>query len=154
VRQCPRLPSEESAERQAREVDQPQPDAIGARREQADEGLDADMAAAGLHIGRGHEGRADQQKHRSLVLPVIGGVEQRTAEDAVAQDRAGGDQRERRQHDDDAVAGAKRAFANPDQRVAGRGVRSVVALRKWTMHHAAMSDASFSRLAAVAVLAP
>ena len=86
MRQRPGFPGEEGAEQEARDIDQPQPDAVGERRQQADEGLDADMAALALHIGRGHEGGADQQKHRRLVLPVIGAVEQGAAEHAVAED--------------------------------------------------------------------
>ena len=94
MRERPGFPGEERAEQQARDIDQPQPDAVGHRRQQPDEGLDADMAALSLHIGRRHEGRADQQKHRRLVLPVIGAVEQRAAEHAVAEDGAGRDQRD------------------------------------------------------------
>ena len=124
MRQRPGFPGEERAEQQARDIDQPQPDAVDRRRQQPDERLDADMAALSLHIGRGHEGRADQQKHRRLVLPVIGAVKQRAAEHAVAQDGAGRDQRERREDDDDVVAKGKRAFERRHERIARGGVRN------------------------------
>ena len=41
----------------------------------------------------------------------------------------------------------KRAFERRDERIARRGVETVVLIRKRTMHHAETSDASFSRLA-------
>ena len=40
------------------------------------------------------------------------------------------------------------------ERIARGGVGTVVLIRKRTMHHAETSEASFSRLAAVAVFAP
>ncbi len=48
----------------------------------------------------------------------------------------------------------ERAFERRDERIARRGARTVGLIRKRTMHHAETSDASFSRLAAVAVFAP
>src|SRR4051794_22806313 len=111
------------------------------------------MAALSLNIGRRHEGGANQQKHRRLVLPVIGAVEQGTAEYAVAQDDAGRDQRDRGKDDDDVVAEAKRAPEYRHGRIALGDVGTVILIRKRTMHHAETSLASFSNLAAVAVLA-
>ena len=154
MRQRPGFPGEEGAEQQAGDIDQPEPDAVGERRQQPDKGLDADMAALALHIGRGHEGGADQQEHRRLVLPVIRAVEQGAAEHAVAQDGAGRDQRDAGEDDDDVVAKRQRTLERRHERIA-RGDRSgFVLIRKRTMHHAETSVASFSRLAEVAVLAP
>ena len=112
------------------------------------------MAALSLHIGRGHEGGADQQKYRGFVLPVIRAVKQGAAEHAVAEDGAGRDQRDRREHHDDVVAKGERTFQRRHERIARSGVGMVVLIRKRTMHHAETSVASFNRLAAVAVFAP
>src|SRR5258708_13636890 len=112
------------------------------------------MAALPLHIGRGHEGGAAQKKTGRLVLPIIGAVEQRAAEHAVAQDGAGRDQRDGGKDDDDVIAESEHAFECRHQRVARSGVRTAGLIRKRTMHHAATSDASFRRLAAVAALSP
>ncbi len=120
---------------------------------QADEGFDTDMAALTLHVGRRHEGGADQQKYRRLVLPVIGAVEHRAAEHAVAQDRAGGDQGNGSQEDNGIVAKRERLTDSRHEPIARGDAGQVFLIRKRTMHHAATSVASFSNVAEVAVLA-
>src|SRR5882757_281602 len=110
------------------------------------------MTAILLYIGRGHEGGADQQEHGGLVLPVIGGVEQRAAEHAVAQDGAGRDQRDRCKHDDDAVEDGEAAIERRREACACGSVRLAVTIRKRTVDHAETSEASLSKFAAVAVL--
>src|SRR5579863_3043332 len=112
------------------------------------------MAALLLHIGRRHERRADQKKHRRLVLPVIRAVEQGAPEHAIAEDGAGRDQRNGCQDDDDVVAPYEHALERRDEPIARRGVRATFLIRERTMHHAETSDPSLSNLAAVAVLAP
>ena len=47
----------------------------------------------------------------------------------------------------------KPAFERRHERIARGGARTVILIRERTMHHAETSVASFSRLAAVAVLA-
>src|SRR5437660_1782672 len=111
------------------------------------------MAALALHIGRRHEGGADEEKHRRLVLPVVGAVEKRTTEYAVAEDGARRDQRDCCEHHDDGVAEVERVAECRHERIARNGVGAVILIRKRTMHHAATSLASFSREAEVAVLA-
>src|SRR5689334_15706449 len=112
------------------------------------------MAALALHIGGGHEGSSDEQEHGGLVLPVIGTVEQGAAEHAVAQDDARRDQRDGREDDDDVVAEGQGMTECRHERAArGGGVGTVILIRKRTMHHAETSLASFSKLAAVGVLA-
>ena len=76
-------------------------------------------------------------------------MEQGAAQHAVAEDGAGGDQRDRRQHDDDAVAERERTFQRRHERMARGGVGMVILIRKRTMHHAVTSDASFSSLAGI-----
>jgi hypothetical protein len=111
------------------------------------------MAALALHIGRGHEGGADKQKYRRFVLPVIGAVEQGAAEHAVTEDHTCRDQRERGEDHDDVVAQRQHLAERRHERIARGGLGAVLLIRKRTMHHAATSVASFSRLAEVAVLA-
>src|SRR3954453_1784034 len=110
------------------------------------------MAALPLHVGGGNEGRADQQKHRRLVLPIVGAVKQGSAEHAVAEDDAGGDQRQRSKNNDDAVANVKPPFARRQNHVAaGGGLRREVLILERKVDHAATSEATFNRLAAIAV---
>src|SRR6185369_12241277 len=111
------------------------------------------MTALALHIGRRHEGRADEQKHRGLVLPVIGTVKQGAAEDAVTEDHTGRDQRECGKDHDDAVAQRQPLAERRHERIARDDLGMVWLIRKRTMHHAETSLASLSRLADVAVLA-
>ena len=59
----------------------------------------------------------------------------------------------RGEHDDDVVAEVKRALERRHERIARGGVGAFDLIRDRTMHHAETSVASFSRLAAVAVLA-
>ena len=152
MRQRPGFPGEERAKYEAGDIHQPEPDTVDQRRQQPDERLDADVSALPLHIGRGHEGGADQQKHRGFVLPVVRAVKQGAAEDAVAQDGAGRDQSDSRQNDNDPVAKGERAIERRHEHIVRGGGRSVSLIRKRTMHHAETSVASFSRLAAAALL--
>src|ERR1700738_5095096 len=112
------------------------------------------MAALSLHIGCGPEGRTDQKKHRRLVLPIVGTVKQRAAQHAVAEDGAGRDQRNGRDDDDDVVTKGETTFERGRERIARCSIRTVMLISELTMHHAETSDASFNRLAAVAVFAP
>src|SRR5262249_60294476 len=96
---------------------------------------------------------ADQKKHRRLVLPVIGAVEQGAAEYAIAEDHTCRDQRKRGEDHDDAVAQRQRPAERRHERIARGGVGMVFLIRNGTMHHAETSLASLSRLAEVAVLA-
>src|SRR4051794_41549019 len=137
MRQCPGLPGKERTKQQARYIDQPQPDTVGERRHQTDEGLEGDMPALALHIGCGHEGGADQEKYRRLVLPVIGAVEQGAAEHAVAQDYARRDQRDGGEEYDNVVAEGQSTTERRHEWIArGDGFGMVSLIRKRTMHHA------------------
>ena len=86
---------------EARDIDQPEPYPIGLRRQQTDERLNPDMPALALHVGRCHEGHADQQEHGRFVLPVVRAMKQGATKNAIAKDNAGGDQRDRREDDDE-----------------------------------------------------
>ena len=55
---------------EAHQVDQHQPDAVGARRKQRRDGLDADVPALRLHDRAAQKDGADDAEHRGLVLPV------------------------------------------------------------------------------------
>src|SRR3984885_10310732 len=112
------------------------------------------MAALLLDVGGGHEGGPDQQKHSGFILPIIRTLKQRARKHAEAEHAARTDQRQRGENQNDSVAQSKRIFQCRDKPRAGRGNRRGGSIRKRTMHHAEMSDASFSNLAAVAVLAP
>jgi len=61
---------------------------------------------------------------------------------------------EGRDEDNDVVAEGEAAFDRGHERIARGRIRKVALILKRTMHHAETSDASFSRVAAVAVLAP
>ena len=95
-----------------------------------------------------------QQEHRRLILPIIGAVKQRAAEHAIAEDAAGRDQRDGGEDDDDGVAQRQRALQRRHGPMCRSGVGAVIPIRKRTVHQAETSEASFSRLAAVAVFAP
>src|SRR5580704_4790235 len=110
------------------------------------------MAALALYIAGGHEGGADQEKHRRFILPVIGGMKQRTPEHAIAQDSACRDQSERGEEDEDLVDQRKRTFEGGNDRIIRGRLREVFTIPQRTVHHAETSDASFKRVAAVAVL--
>ncbi len=113
MQQRPRLPGKEGAEGEAREVDQDLPDEVGARRQQPDDRLDRHMAAQRLHRRRRHEYGADDQEDGELVLPVRGDLQEIADDDAVGEDEARGDQRDRRRchhqvvdESEDAISGA------------------------------------------------
>src|SRR5258705_3710016 len=97
---------------------------------------------------------SDKQNRRRLVLPIVRVVEEGAGKDGVAEDEAARDQRDRREDDDDVVAKTESPFERRHERIARGGVRTVILILDWTMHHADTSDASFNRLAAVAVFAP
>ena len=72
----------------------------------------------------------------------------------MAEDDAGRDQCDGREDDDDVIAKTETTFERRHERIARGGVRTVILIPDWAMHHADTSDASFNRLAAVAVFAP
>ncbi len=72
------------------------------------------MAATALHIGRRHEGGADQQEHRGLILPISWRMEGEAREHRIGQDKAGQHQGDGGAEDDQPVEQRDRPLQRPE----------------------------------------
>ena len=95
-------------------------------------------------------GDADQQEYRRFILPISCAVEEAASNDAVAQDCAGGDQRNRGKNDHEVVEDSEPTINRRDKRVVCRGGWEVALVLSRAVHYAGTSLASFNRFAAVA----
>ena len=114
---------------------------------------DLELAAAVAAI-LDHERDADQQEDSSLVLPIGCAMKEAACDDAVAQDRASGDQSDGCEHNDEVVANDETTINRRDKRIVCRGGWEVVLVQKRAVHQAGTSLASFNRLAATADFLP
>jgi hypothetical protein len=120
----PGFPAEEGAEQKADGIRERQAHAVDPRREQGRQHLDGDMPASRLYERSRQEGRAHQQEHRGLVLPVGRDLEEVASDRAIGQDRRRHDQRRHAGDRDDPVTGLHPPFEPRDDRgdpVASRG---------------------------------